>query len=247
MHLKHLIFLALYTSFVWGEEDQPLLLEENREVTVNVILEPIEKVEVFPEIFEEVEKIPFRLGQSFKKGDVLLKMKNDYYLAQVKKTFKAVEFAQEDIKIKESLYKDKLISTLELLQTELKLEEARSNLEEAMRNYNATLIIAPFDGKIGAIHVSEFERPVRQKAMMLIFNDKNIIAKFIIPAHLLSKFKLGQTIPIYVKELDKTIDSKLIHIGAEINPISFTVNLEAEIDNENGELIPGMASFLEIK
>lgn len=212
-----------------------------------VILDPIEKVEVFPEIFEEIETIPFKLGQSFKKGDLLLKMKNDFHTSQLERTIKALEYAEEDLKIKESLYKDKLISTLELLQTELNLAISKSNLEEATRNYQWTIVFAPFDGKIGAIYVREYERPLRQKPMMSIFNDHKIIAKFLIPADLLPLFYIGQSFPIYIRDLQKSFPAKLIRIGGEINPVSLKVNLEAEIDNPEHVIIPGMSSFLEFK
>lgn len=219
---------------------------EDGYVPITVILDPFQKVEIYPEIFEEIESIPFKLGQSFKKGDILLKMKNRFYETQMQKALKGVEYAKEDLKIKESLYKDKLISTLEILQTEFNLATAKNSLEEANKAYQSTVIIAPFNGKIGAIHVTEYERPVRVKSMMDIFDDSKIIAKFIIPAYLLPHFSIGQTIPIFIKDLNETFSAKLIRIGAEINPVSLTVNLEAEIDNENGIIIPGMASSFEI-
>jgi membrane fusion protein, multidrug efflux system len=241
-----LSFLAL-TVCGLCEETSPHLQPETDKIpiTFTVILDPMEKVEVFPEIFEEIETIPFRMGQSFKKGDLLLRMKNQFYASQLEKTIKALEFAEEDLKIKESLHKDKLISTLELLQTELNLATAKSNLDEAARNYQWTIVIAPFDGKIGAIHVREHERPVRQKSMMNIFNDHKIIAKFLIPAYLLPKFHIGQILPIYIRDRHKSFPARLIRLGGEINPVSLKVNVEAEIDNPDGAIIPGMSSFFE--
>lgn len=214
---------------------------------ITVILDPIEKVEFFPGVIEEIETIPFRLGERFKKGDLLLEMKNRVYEAGLNKTFSALKFAEEDLKIKESLYKDKLISTLELMQTELNLSTALSNFAEATRNYQLTQIHAPFDGKIGFVYVREHERPSPQKAMLEIFNDKKILAKFLIPATLLPEFYLGQTLPIYVKDINRTFFATLTRMGGEINPVSLTVNMEALIDNSDRILIPGMASHFIIE
>lgn len=214
------------------------------EEMITVILDPVESVEVYPEVIEEVEETPFKLGQSFKEGDILLKMKNQPYLSQLDKAKAGLDFAAEDLKIKESLHKDKLISTLELLQTELNLAIAQSAFDEAYRNYMLTMVIAPFDGKIGYISVNKYERPVRQKVMMRIFNDKTITAKFLINSHLLPRFQLGQSLPVYVQDLRQSFQANLTNIGCEINPVSSKVKMEAEIDNSDGVIIPGMASYL---
>jgi multidrug efflux pump subunit AcrA (membrane-fusion protein) len=221
-------------------------VEENSKITVMVILEPYQKVEVYPEIFEEVECIPFKLGESYRKGDLLLKMKNQFYASQLTKGLKGLEFAKEELKIKESLYKSALISFIELAQAEFNLAAAKAAFDEAERNFQASFVLAPFDGKIGAIRIREFERPIRQKSMMALFNDKILLARFIIPSSLLHNFSIGQIISVTIKDLNKSVPAKLIRIGAEINPVSWTINLEAEINNFDGSLMPGMASFFEI-
>lgn len=218
--------------------------EELPQAMITVILDPVESVEVYPEVYEEVEIIPFKLGDSFNEGDLLLKMKNQAYISQLEKAKAGLDFATEDLKIKQSLYKDKLISTLELLQAELNLATAQSAFDDAYRNYMLTMIRAPFDGKIGYVSVKKYERPIRQKAMMRIFNDKTITAKFLIPSRLLSRFQLDQSILVYVRDLGRSFPAKLTNIGSEINPVSLKVNVEAEIDNSSGIIIPGMASYL---
>ncbi|MBA2369224.1 MAG: efflux RND transporter periplasmic adaptor subunit [Candidatus Protochlamydia sp.] len=257
MHLKLLaallIAITFFSPLLVAQDDleneldeSELPAEEKPVIKITVILDPLERAEIFPEIFEEITTIPFKLGQKFKKGDLLLKMNNFYYISQVKKGLKNVELAKEDLKIKESLHKDKLISTLDLLQVELNLATAQSALDEAKKNLQSTVIIAPFDGKIGSLNVREYERPARQKAMMEIFNDRYIIAKFYIPASMLPRFTLGKTIPIHIKALNKVFPAKLIRKGAKINPVSLTINLEAEIDNFEETIIPGMESYLEL-
>lgn len=226
-------------------EEEPKI-EANPKMTVLVILEPYHRVEIYPEITEEIEQIPFKLGESFKKGDLLLKMKNQLYISQLAKALKGVEYAKEDLRIKESLYKSTLISTLELFQSQYNVTTAEAVAAEAERNFQMSFVLAPFDGKVGAVHIREFERPIRQKSMLEIFNDRIMIAKFIIPSNLLHHFSIGQMIPVFVKDINKTIPAKLIRIGAEINPVSWTVTLEAEIYNFDGMLMPGMASFFEI-
>lgn len=215
-------------------------------VMIPVILDASERAEIYPIIFDEVLEIPYRLGQSFKQGDLLLRMRNDVYKAEYQKAKHAVDLATEDLRVKESLQASNLISVLELLQSRASLSMANAQMAEALRNYKSTLIIAPFDGKIATIHTRLYERPLQQRSMLEIFNDKVLIARLIIPASSLSRFFIGQEVPIFVKDVNKTVTAKIIHIGAEINPVSNTVNIEGEIDNADGGLMMGMVSFLNL-
>jgi membrane fusion protein, multidrug efflux system len=234
--MKWMIFLILSHASLAAEE----MLSEP--LTIPVILDAHERVLVYPALFEEIESIPFKLGQHFKKGDVLLKMRNALYKSQLEKAYLATDVAIEDLRVKKSLQEDNLISLLELLQSKANLAAASALKEEALRNFQATRILAPFDGKIGGIFTRVNERP-----LMEIFNDKKIIAKLIIPSTLLTRFQIGQIIPIYVKDLERSFAAKIIRIGAEINPVSGTVDMEAELDNQDQSLMIGMPSFLTIE
>lgn len=218
-----------------------------KQIEIPVILDAYERAEIYPEVIEVVEHIPFRLGERFKKGDLLIQLKNNYFKSQVEKTISGVEYAAEDVRVKESLRKSNLISLLELMQSKYNLATAQAQKDEALKNYYATVIIAPFDGTVGAVRVREYERPIPQRPMMDIFNDRIIIAKLIIPSAYLSYFSIGDEIPIYIKDLGRTVEARVQRIGTEINPVSGTVNLEAEIDNFEGDILIGMISHFTLK
>jgi len=237
-----------YQSPIQGSESSQTApnpsLPEYSAIVIPVILDASERAEIFPEISETVESIPFKLGQRFKKGDILLKMKNYVYRSLLDKAILGIDYAKEDLRVKESLRESNLISQLELMQSKFNLATAQAQKDEASKNYKATMVIAPFDGRIGALHIREYERPVPQKSMLEIFNDRKIIARMIIPSSYLPQFAIGQKIRIYVRDLGRKVGARVKHIGAEINPVSGTVNLEAEIDNSDGTLVIGMVSFL---
>jgi RND family efflux transporter MFP subunit len=216
-------------------------------IIIPVILDAYERIEIFPEVFEEVESVPFKLGQHFKKGDLLIRMKNFAYKSQVDKALAGVDYAVEDLRVKESLRQSNLISLLDLMQAKFNLATAITQRDEALRNYQATVIFAPFDGRVGALRIREYERPSRQKSMMEIFNDRKIIARMIIPSSLLPQFGIGQKIRIVIRDLNETVTARVTRVGAEINPVSGTINVEAEIDNLDGRLIPGMVSFVTVE
>ena len=215
-------------------------------MTFPVILEPIERTDVYPEINARIKAINVKMGDSFQTDDLLLRMENKVYYAQVEKTEKAVEKTKEDLSVKKSLYEKKLISYLELVGAEASLAEAEADYAIAHKNLISTIIIAPYSGKVAAVNARQYEIPPKDKPMLELINDKVLLAKFIVPASLQNNFKKGDTVYIYVKDLNKAFPATIARVGAEINPVSYTINVEAEIDNSKGDLTTGMASVVSL-
>ncbi|MCE5318900.1 MAG: hypothetical protein LLG04_16250, partial [Parachlamydia sp.] len=49
------------------------------------ILEALHYTQVYPEVFSRVIELPKKLGDSFEEGDLLLKMENDHFKANLVK------------------------------------------------------------------------------------------------------------------------------------------------------------------
>ncbi|MFQ5729701.1 MAG: efflux RND transporter periplasmic adaptor subunit [Waddliaceae bacterium] len=219
-------------------------ISEPETMTFPVILEPLERTEIYPEVNARIEVIKVKMGDSFKEEELLLRMENKVYYAQVEKTKKAIEKATEDLSVKKNLYEDGLISYLELLESEANFAEAEADYEIAHKNLTSTIIIAPYDGKVATVYARLHEIPPKEKPMIEILNDRTLLARFIIPATYLTKLKKGNPVFIYIKDLDQILPATIARVGAEINPVSYTINVEAEVDNSQGKLASGMASVI---
>lgn len=163
---------------------------ERRTITQTVSatgkINPVEQVILRPEVNGEIVELPVEEGDFVKKGQLLLRIKPDIYIAQKKRAQANLEAAKATLKVRKAtldqvkaeyertkgLYEKGLASESELerakatyLQSEGSYEaqksavmQAQESLSEAVENLAKTEILAPFDGTISELNVEKSER-----------------------------------------------------------------------------------------
>jgi len=147
-------------------------------VTATGKVQPEVEVKITPEVFGEITALPFREGMAVKKGDVIVKIKPDFYQAQVEQQTAAVaaaraaaenslvqmEKADADLKKYQDLYDRKLVSDFDYIsyktafdgakagrQSALaQVDEAEGILKQAQDSLSKTVIYSPMDGTVSS-------------------------------------------------------------------------------------------------
>ena len=156
-------------------------------------LRPVTEIAVSPEVSGEIVEVNFREGDTVRKGDVLVKIKQDLYLSMVEKAEASLgslkaEFSRQQAATRQasaaltrarSLFAQQAISAseLEAAQAEFdmmnsQLGAARWNvrsgeasLREARENLTKTVIRSPMDGTLSQLFVALGERVVGTSQM----------------------------------------------------------------------------------
>jgi HlyD family secretion protein len=151
-------------------------------------LQPEVEVKISPEVAGEIVELPVREGAQVKKGDLLLRVKPDNYLAQVEQreadlaaaraaavlSEAQLAKAEEDFERTDDLFKKQLVTDSEFTAARTAREVARSNrdsalaqirraegtLKQARDQLDKTTIYAPIDGRISALNSERGERVV---------------------------------------------------------------------------------------
>ncbi len=149
-------------------------------------VQPEVEVKIAPEVSGEVVKLGFREGAAVKKGELLVSIKPDLYLAQVEQQEAnlvaakagAVQAkaqlmkAQEDLKRSDDLFQKKLVSDADITAARTTVEVAQANhdnalaqirrtegsLNQARDQLTKTVIYAPIDGKVSSLSTEVGER-----------------------------------------------------------------------------------------
>jgi HlyD family secretion protein len=157
-------------------------------VTATGKVQPEVEVKISPEVAGELIALPFKEGQTVKKGDLLVRIKPDTYQAQVEQQEAALAAAkaaavlsqaqlakaEQDFKQADELYAKKLISdaayTTALTNFDVAKATVESNLAQIRRTegslnqardlLNKTTIYAPMDGTISSLSSEVGERVV---------------------------------------------------------------------------------------
>lgn len=157
-------------------------------VTATGKVQPEVEVKISPEVAGEIIELPVKEGNLVKKGDVLVRIKPDYYQAQLEQqeasllSAKASSVlskarllkAEQDLKQAQDLYAKQLISDADYLNAKTNLDVAQAEYEsslaqirrtegsvdQARDQLSKTTIYAPIDGSISSLTSEVGERVV---------------------------------------------------------------------------------------
>ncbi len=162
-------------------------------VVANGKIQPVLQVKISPEVSGEIVELPVKEGQNVKKGDLLLRIKPDFYLANrrsAEASYQAalaaknladanLDKARIELKRNEELLKEKLISDSSFLEfktgfevaratsksAEHQVEVANAALARADEDLAKTTIYSPITGTVSKLN-SELGERVVGTAMM---------------------------------------------------------------------------------
>ncbi len=147
-------------------------------VTATGKIQPEVEVKITPEVYGEIVSLPFREGATVRKGDVIVKIKPDFYQAQVDQQTAAVAAARSgavnslvllvkaeaDLKKYQDLYDRKLVSDFDYVTYKTAFEGAKANRESALAqvdeaegllkqakdSLSKTVVYSPMDGTVSS-------------------------------------------------------------------------------------------------
>jgi len=157
-------------------------------VVANGKVQPVLQVVINPEVSGEITELPVKDGQSVKKGDLLLKIKPDNYIASrnsalamhrsglAAKNLAQANLKKAEIEFKraERLFKDELVSDSQFLEAKTTLEvmkatyetachqadQAKATLAKAEDDLSKTTIYSPIAGTVTKLRSQVGERVV---------------------------------------------------------------------------------------
>lgn len=189
-----LLLLLIIIAFVGGSKEEIILVQtekvEKRNITQTVTatgtIDPEFKVLITPEVTGEIISLPVKEGDNVKKGDLLIKIKGDQYLAQKDRLEANLKSSEASLKIREAelnrvtlefnrskeLHSKALASDSELelsesnfLSAKATYESAEANvlqskaqLREILETLYKTTIYSPMDGTVTQLNVELGER-----------------------------------------------------------------------------------------
>lgn len=189
-----LLVILLIVAFVGGSKKEIVSVQtekvEKRTITQTVAatgkINPEFKVAINPEVTGEIIELPVKEGDKVKKGDLLIRIKGDQYVAQKERMEANLQSAKASLKMREAeltkieldynrvqeLHSKGLASDSELeaaksnyLSTKASYQAAEANvsqsqasLKEIMDQISKTAIRSPMDGVVTKLNVELGER-----------------------------------------------------------------------------------------
>ena len=209
------------------------------------VFEASERTSFTPETDAKVKKIHKKMGDSFTEGELLIEFDRVIPQAVFEKAQAQEEKTEAFYASKQTLFDKKVISRSELLEAKAAYIQAKADLAIARDRLEKTQLRAPYGGRVVGVSIHEEEHPshdyyVKNKPMMEIVNDSELIAKLLVPVIALHGVHVGQTVEITVRETKATVSGIVERIGVVMDPTSSTVPVHVRLDNSKQALMGGM-------
>jgi len=162
-------------------------------VTANGKIQPVLQVKISPEVSGEITELPFKEGMPVKKGDLIVKIKPDFYMAarnRADASYKSalaqkaiaeanLAKAKAEFKRNEDLFNNKLISESVFVEMQTaydvakeevtsathQIEMAKAQLASAEEDLGKTTIVSPLTGTVSKLNSQVGERVVGTATM----------------------------------------------------------------------------------
>lgn len=225
------------------------------------VIKPVEKVDIVARVSGILEKKYFQEGGFIKKGDLLYKIEQDSYLANLnvakavlQKARAAYQKASRDWERAETLYKTKTLSEQErdtylsaYESSKAEVQNAKANLKQAEIEYGYTTIKAPIDGIAGIKmqDIGDYVGSNDDNSLLITITQVNPLhVEFSIPktdaVNFLAEIK-NPDLNVTMFDNSGKISQKgvLDYISPQIDTDTDTLLLRARFDNNDSAFIVG--------
>jgi RND family efflux transporter MFP subunit len=187
---------------------------------------------------------PYKLGDTVKKGNVVICLEDKEYengiALEAKKL--SLEIAEQEQSKQKALYEKGGVTLSEMRNTEVRVTNARYDLENANINLEKMNIKAPFDGVIVSLpHYSLNSRVEQGRPMVGIMDYARMYMEVNLPESTIGYMKANQ--PVYITHYtlpDDTLSGVISELSPAISIETRTFKGKILIDNSTLKLRPGM-------
>jgi len=256
-----LLLVVAVLLIILGSKRDPVYTVQTEKVTKRTITQtvtatgkiyPEVQVIITPEVSGEIIALPVKEGMKVKRGDVLIKIKPDIYIAlrdranaELTSARASMIKTESDYKRAKELFSKGLISSADLEQSYTTYEMSKANydqaeaaLKQANENLSKTTIYSPMDGTVSQLKVELGERVLgtsqfQGTTVMTVADLTRMEARVDVGENDINLISIGDTARI---DVDALPDKKLIGVVYEIGNSAKTTGLGTQEEVTNFEV-----------
>lgn len=190
-----------------------------------------------------IDKLYVKEGSHFKKDGLLLQFDCRLQLAENKKVKAELNLAKLNLDSQQRLNQLGSASKLKMAEAIAQLEKTQAELEISQKKISDCQITAPFSGQITELFVHQHETIKANQKIFRILNNQDLIVKLLLPSHWLKKISLGKKFRLFIEETNQIYQAKVIRINDEVDPVSRSIKIIANIETKTHALKSGMSGY----
>lgn len=217
--------------------------------TIRGVVKATAQATLASQVQGRISQLPFKEGQRFKKGALLVALDCSKYEAELAS-------AQAEYRGKKKTYENNLqlaehhaVGRLELEISNADADKAVAAVKAAKVNVNGCIVRAPFPGRVVKTIVNEHENVFPNDQLISLLDDSLLEIELILPSRSLTWLRVGTPFEYAVDETGRRYAAVVQDIGANVDPASQTVKVKGLFRVQPDHVLAGMsgtASFEEL-
>lgn len=217
--------------------------------TIRGVVKATAQATLASQVQGRISQLPFKEGQRFKKGALLVALDCSKYEAELAS-------AQAEYRGKKKTYENNLqlaehhaVGRLELEISNADADKAVAAVKAAKVNVNGCIVRAPFPGRVVKTIVNEHENVFPNDQLISLLDDSLLEIELILPSRSLTWLRVGTPFEYAVDETGRRYAAVVQDIGANVDPASQTVKVKGLFRVQPHHVLAGMsgtASFEEL-
>ena len=180
-------------------------------------------------------------GDTVKRGEPIAMIENDDYRINLDRAQAAYNLAKVEFKRDQSIYTKGMIPTADLDAKKTRVQTTKADFENAQLQYSRCTITAPMDGIIQRLDAKVGLLLSTADPVAEILKIDRLKAVIGIPESDVNAVRQLDTVTITIQALnDKKVVARKHFLSSAPETIARLYNLELEIDNSDGRILPGM-------
>ena len=193
------------------------------------------------ELAARIDKISTKVGERFKKGDILVVFDCAIQRAQLAHARAIALGADKTYAINQRLMALKSIGQLELEVSLAEVQKAKADVAAADATVSKCEIAAPFSGVTVDQKAREFQYTTPGQPLIEILDDTSLEIELIAPSRWLDRLKPGSAFELHIDETNKTFPARVTRLGGRVDPVSQSIKVIGTITSSTEGLVPGMS------
>ena len=200
-----------------------------------------ESIDVVAEVAGRITRVGFEEGQQVAEGDVLFELDSVREESELSEALANLRDVEQRLRRARALREDGSVPQAQVDELHAARQGAEARVAVARSRVRDRRLLAPFDGRTGLREVS-LGAFVDPGAVLTTLDDLSVVrVDFSVPERFLGALRLGQDISARNAGFqDREFRGEVARVGTRIDPVTRTLRVQSEFDNDDADLRPGM-------
>lgn len=209
--------------------------------TARAIVRSYETAAIGSELNARITYLPAREGDRFRKGDLLVAFDCRRIEAERDAAGAAMKAADASYQNQKRLLDYKSAGTATVEQALHQYEKSKAEFRSLEVRAESCRIVAPFDGRVTAKAAQVHEIAQPNQELVRIINESKIELVLMVPSAWLPRIGADTVFSVDIDETGERHIARVLQTTGQIDPVSQSVRLIAELTEPAPAVLPGMS------